>query len=712
MIEAPRERSRSSGLIRWSDHPETASVSAFEGYFPSMKPSLLGLVLLVAAPEARAQECPPAPTALVLSGGGAKGLAHIGVLRTLDSLGARPDLIVGTSMGAIVGALYASGYSARQIDSLARALPISEIVRPFRTMAPHPWDQRIPLLFLVRGTRGFEFQTGIVDETQPNARLNSAMLRGNLLARGRFDRLPIPFRAVATDLRDRSTVVLAEGDLARAVRASSAIPLVFPPVAVESAVLVDGGLSANIPIEEARAAGARRVIVSDVTEKPKATLDVESPLALADQLIGFLFQQRPANLGSEDLYLRPDVQTFRSLDFSPSAIEDLLGRGRRAADSVLGRAACLPRRPAVDPPPIPGILRDWRVVGGSTADSVLVARMLGLKGGDSLDPSRLRVRLLGLAQAEALRGVWLNPTGSADSVGFRIEPIRAPRAVGGAGASYDHELGGQAWAGIFDRQMLGTTLEGSLLASVGRLRREVAATALWHFDAGWSRLTPTVRARIGGEDIRRFDPDGEELPTLGTTETSLVAGTELWPGRAWRILVSGDLLAWKSDSLVTETTAGVSARVSRNTGTGPQVVAAVTMTDAFRSARLVSSWQLSRGRWRLLPTVRLGWGHDLPVQRTFSLGDDDGFPGLHLGERRGAREASGSVRVGFSLEGPIEARLLLAAGDAWSAGAEPRWLAGGRLGVGADTPVGPLEAGYGVATNGRGALFIRLGKRF
>lgn len=672
-----------------------------------------GVLLTLTTSEVASQECRPATTALVLSGGGAKGLAHIGVLRVLDSLGIRPDLIVGTSMGAIVGGLYASGYSARQIDSLARALPISEIVRPFRTMAPHPWDQRVPLLFMVRGSNGFEMETGLVNETQPNALLNIAMLRGNLLARGRFDRLPIPFLAIATDLRDRSTVVLSEGDLARAVRASSAVPLVFPPVVVGSAVLVDGGLSANIPIEQARAAGAERVIVSDVSEQPKASLDVESPLALADQLIGFLFQQRPANLAPEDLYVRPEVQSFRSLDFSKETIEDLLVRGRRAADSTIGRARCLPHRPVLEVPPIPRTLGDWRLVAGSAADSALVTRMLGLAAGQSLDPARLRDRLLGLAQVEALRGVWLNPTGGADTVSFRIEAIRAPRTVGGAGFSYDHELGGQAWVGLFDRQMFGTTLEGSLLASLGRFRREIAGTALWHFDAGWSRLTPIVTARVGSEDVRRFDPDGDELPVLATTDARLEGGLELWPGGAWRVRLTGDLIAWDTDSVAREVTAGGSLRILRAANTGPQVTGDLTITGSFRSARLTSSWLVTRRRWRLRPVFSLGAGGDLPAQWWFSFGGEDGFPGLHLGERRGTSEVSGSVRVGYRIKGPIEVRLLVAAGRSWTADdSDQDWLGGARAGLGADTPAGPIDVGYGVATNGRRALFIRLGKRF
>src|SRR5215207_11401563 len=152
------------------------------------------LALAVAAWPAYAQSCRPARTALVLSGGGAKGLAHIGVLRVLDSLGVRPDLIVGSSMGAIIGGMYASGYSGREIDSLARSLPIADLFRTYQPRAPRSLGPLQPLVVWEQGSRRFNLQSATVAETEVNALVNAAMLRGNLLARGNFDSLPIPFR--------------------------------------------------------------------------------------------------------------------------------------------------------------------------------------------------------------------------------------------------------------------------------------------------------------------------------------------------------------------------------------------------------------------------------------------------------------------------------------------------------------------------------------
>ena len=136
------------------------------------------LIGLVTADSAIAQACPHARVALVLSGGGAKGLAHIGVLQVLDSLGIRPDLVVGSSMGAIIGGMYASGYSGREIDSLARSLPIAGLFRTYQPQAPRSLGSLQPLVVWEQGEHRFKLQSAAVSEAEVNALVNAAMCVG------------------------------------------------------------------------------------------------------------------------------------------------------------------------------------------------------------------------------------------------------------------------------------------------------------------------------------------------------------------------------------------------------------------------------------------------------------------------------------------------------------------------------------------------------
>ena len=412
--------------------------------------------------------------------------------------------------------------------------------------------------------------------------------------------------------------------------------------------------------------------------------------------------------------VRPEVQRFRSLDFSAATVEEILRRGRRAADTTVARAQCLVPAPPLITPALPAILSSWHVTNGSATDSTLVARMLRLEPGAPIEPARLRERLIGLADAEALRGVWLNPTGTADSVSFAVEPIRSPSTVGGAGAAYDHDMGLRGWAGLFDRRMFGTTLEGSGLASFGRFQQELYGAALWHFDAGWSRLTPMATVRLRTENIRQFRANGFEVAAVGTSEAHVGAALELRVGEPWRIRLGADGLAWGGERVRGHTGFGGSARIEREWRRGPQLVGETLITSGFQSARLTAEWPFEHRGFRFLPKARFGYGNaGLPPQRTFALGGDEGFPGLHVAEIRGSREAFASIRTSHRIQGPIDLRIMVAAGRASSpAAAASGWIGGARLGLGADTPAGTVDVAYGLSTSGRHALYLRLGQWF
>jgi predicted acylesterase/phospholipase RssA len=680
-----------------------------------MRRLALLLISLVVVPPAAGQSCPKARTALVLSGGGAKGLAHIGLLRVLDSLGIRPDLVVGSSMGAIIGGMYASGYSGREIDSLARALPIAGLFRAYQPQAPRSLGLLQPLVVLEQGSGRFILQTATIREPEVNALVNTAMLRGNLAARGNFDSLPIPFRAVATDLANRAPVVLASGDLAQAVRASLAIPLIFSPESLNGRLLTDGGLAANVPIAVARNAGAERLIVSDATEQLNDSLDLYSPFAVADRLLGFLFRQSDDSLNPGDVLVRPVVAGFTSLNFSPARVDQLIRNGSAAAELALGEALCLTAGPAPHAPVLPTRIAAIEIASPNASERLALLRLLGLELSDTLDLPLLRSRVENLAQSEAFRAVWLGPRGSGDTVSFDVTVQRSARRIVGLGLAYDNELGGRMWAGAVERRLFNLALEGSTALLLGDFRQELYLGLRRNYQLGRQLMTPTLTTRLALESVRRFDAGGKELDGAYTREVIGFLGLERAFEPGWQLALGVTGHAWHEPGK-DRSTLGIAARGLKATSSRiPVLQAGLLWTGLYSRADLDGSASLRTGRFQLRPRLRLGWGEGLPLPATFSLGGEDGFPGLHIGERRGDREALLSLTLSYDLVGPFLARLEVATGRSAFGGGlfdSQEWITGVRAGIGAQTPVGPARVEYGVANGGRDAVFVRLGRWF
>ncbi|MBK8284790.1 MAG: patatin-like phospholipase family protein [Ahniella sp.] len=245
---------------------------------------LLSCCLLLVVPSIHASKAPdrvppPDPSemvgprepriGLVLGGGGARGAAHIGVLKVLERERVPIHAIAGTSMGAIVGSLYAAGYSADQIEALLGSLNYKEF------LSDEPARENLPMRRKEQDFRDLlDFELGFRDG---KIQFPRGFLQGqkflNLMRRmmlpvwevNHFDHLPIPFRAVGTDIGRGQRVVFEEGDLALAVRASMAVPGAFAPIRVDGKLMVDGGLVDNVPIEVVRAMNVDRVIVVDVS---------------------------------------------------------------------------------------------------------------------------------------------------------------------------------------------------------------------------------------------------------------------------------------------------------------------------------------------------------------------------------------------------------------------------------------------------------------
>lgn len=687
--------------------------------------ALLALLLAVLGAGALPAQALPrceGRTALVLSGGGAKGVAHLGVFQALDSLGLRPDLIVGTSMGAIMGGLYASGYSAAGVDSLVRMGPSGLFAsRPPRS--PRAWRPMIPVLRWEQGARGLTLQSPTAQESGTNAATNAMFLRGNLLAQGDFNRLPIPFRAVATDLTSGQPVVLGTGDLAQAIRASIAIPLLFNPVPIDGVPLTDGGMSANVPIAVARALGADRVIVSDVSGRLLTAEELADPLRVADQLVAFLFAQPRDSLGAADRHVRVDVEGIGTLDFSAATLDTLRARGRRAADSVLATLSCRPLHPAVGSA---AAMRHgaFRVEGASSADAEVLQRLLRVTPGAPVDEEALGARLLALRDIEAYRAIWLHPTAEPDGrVRFDVEAVPAPRRRGGATFSYDHTLSGRLGGAWLDRSLFGSAAEWWALGGFGPIKADVTLGIRRYLGVGRSRFAPFATAHGATERVIRY-ADGDEVHRPRTRDALAFVGLERelgahgvlqlgFEGRLWRVDADAVRLpAGRSGS-----SGGFGVRVSYDPD-GTVVTGSLSWSGTVRLASAEVSRAFTTGRLTVTPRARLGWGEHLPLGLTFPLGGDDGFPGLATHELRGDREMMAALQAAWLVSGPLSVRAQLAAGRSADGGAllggndGARDLVGLRAGVGVDTPLGPAQVEYGVATGGRSSLFLRVGRWF
>lgn len=272
---------------------------------------------------------------LVLSGGGAKGLAHIGVLKAIEQAGVKIDYIAGTSTGAIVGALYAAGYTAAQLDVMFKKVDFSTLIQdqvPRRAKTFNEKDESIKYaLTLPFDGLEISFPTGLSNGQNIYNLFSKLTSHVNHLTD--FSKLPIPFLCVATNAENGEMVLLENGYLPRAVSASGALPTLFNPVVINDMILIDGGIVNNYPIKELKAKGVDVIIGVDVQDGIKKKKDLTSALDIVLQVNNYTsVKQMQTKIKDTDVFIKPNIEEFSVVSFDDA--NRIVQAGFEAANQV------------------------------------------------------------------------------------------------------------------------------------------------------------------------------------------------------------------------------------------------------------------------------------------------------------------------------------------------------------------------------------------
>ncbi|POA17028.1 hypothetical protein C1886_24090 [Pseudomonas sp. FW300-N1A1] len=367
---------------------------------------LLSCLLLCLMPLfVLAEQAPRPKIGLVLSGGAARGLAHIGVLKALEVQGIKIDAIAGTSMGAVIGGLYASGYKIDELEKLALGIDWQQALSDAPPRADIPFrrkqDDRD---FLVKQQLSFRDDGSLGLPLGVIQGQNLTLLLESLLAHTSdtrdFDKLPIPFRAVATDIASGEKVVFRKGHLPQVIRASMSIPAVFAPVELDGRLLVDGGMTDNIPVDVAREMGVDLAIVVDIGTPLRTRKQMTSVVDVLNQSITLMTrrnsEEQLATLHKDDILVQPPLASFGVTDFGKA--REMIDAGYRATRLLDARLAALgpatPEDAELTAARAPGqrtpVINAIRVENDSKVGDDVIRYYIRQKVGEPLDIGRLQ----------------------------------------------------------------------------------------------------------------------------------------------------------------------------------------------------------------------------------------------------------------------------------------------------------------------------------
>lgn len=662
--------------------------------------------------------------ALVLSGGAARGIAHIGVLRALEEEGIRPDLVCGTSMGALIGALYATGYSSAQIADMVRYTDWGQIFGREResfvwrdTVVPEPW------LMLVGEGLQLHLPSGVVDDSYLNFTLAEYYLPADAMARGDFDRLRIPFRCVGTDAETTNPVVFRGGSVARAVRASISIPPVFPAIPDSNTLLVDGGLASNLPVSTARSLSPGHILAVDVSLPPVNLSDRSSLVEVSFSIFDRLNKRSQEDtLSSSDRLVWLTLPGYGPMDFN--ACDSLIELGYRQARERVHEFARLlsDSAPTGDdsvgvrlPPARPELAwldRHGRV----TARSDAAQRLFGEPPRTAFEPGELRAGFKSVYRGDMFISAWPSFTVANDSttISMNVEPRPVSEALLAFG--YDNDVKARL-NGTLILRPLNRTLPDKL--SIGGtfdpLRKNVffavephslaRGSDGWFLRGGWRQTD----ARLFDSERRVQESRVERVEALGGGQKQLTDGLLLQAGAGYGLV--------KIDG---RSTPGVLGAVNVQSGSafneGVQAVF-FTGTDAYATVLGRASAQIPAGPVMVRAAARAGSSSKrTPPDELQALGGPDSFAGLRRREWLGHDRVAGELRLIRSLTSSARIFVYGQAGIMTQSISRPdldaaMHIAGG-AGLEADVPFGPLNLDWGIDDQSEFRLDFNFGQRF
>ena len=726
---------------------------------------LLAASLAAPAPVAAASERPT--VGLVLSGGGAKGIAHIGVLQVLEELQVPVDFVVGTSMGAIVGGLYCQGYAPQTLEERVLGIDWQDVLldaspREHRSARLKTLERGFPKQFSTGiGEGGFVFPQGFVQGQRMMTLLRELSFDSSRITD--FDELPVPFRATAVDIETGELIALGEGSLALAMRASMAIPGLIAPVTWNDRLLVDGGIANNLPVKLAREMGADRVIVVDVGGEGRNRSEMNSPFSVMNQALHLMIRQNVErqrdDLTGDDIYLQPDVSSagIGTADFDRAELA--LSVGEDSARSASGALNALSlddddwqahlariRSDDSEPPRLDFIRLDNR---SGLSDSVIRSRM-NLEAGDSLDIDQLNEdleRIYGLGYFESVDYRAIH-----DSEGHGIEITVIPRSWGpqylefGLALEDDFDANASYRAALSYHRTMLNRLGAEFMAELEIGREPGLTLDYWQPLAADARfyINPTAQVRrrennifIDGDQVGSYRvtrQDGRlDLGVHASDATDIRIGIQAGLGEAEarvrppeapqslnfqtgtaRLQILNDTL---DDSFFPTRGRLLSMRYERSDGV-------LGADDDYERLTARAAGAFSRGRNIFMGSLRVGsfLSDEAPVYELYSLGGFLNLSGYQRNELTGSHLAHGQLAylrrmTGYRLWGGLPLYLggAMETGNVWDSDrnrSTSDLVHTGTLLAAADTPIGMAYLGLSATEDGQSTGYFSLGTVF